>query len=173
MKRRRIVATFAEARPMLKAAAELRASGLKIVDAHTPYALEEIEACIPEEKDRLSEACFAGGMLGLLLALAFQVWTSAVDWPLNVGGKPFVSLPALIPVAFEIAILFGALATLGVFLGRGRLGPGRVADPEFEPASDDRFVLVIEVLPGRRDRAVDVLESAGAEEIRPAGGGAP
>ena len=36
-----------------------------------------------------------------------QIWTSATSWALNVGGKPFRSVPAFVPVTFEIMVFCG------------------------------------------------------------------
>ena len=57
-------------------------------------------------------ATFFCALTGFLLASGFQIWTSAVDWPLNIGGKPFISLPAFIPIMFELTVLFGGLGTV-------------------------------------------------------------
>ena len=57
--------------------------------------------------------------LGLATGLALQIWTSAFSWPLNVGGKPFVSMPAFVPVVFELVVLFAGLASVAAFLLRG------------------------------------------------------
>lgn len=173
MKRQFIYAVFDGEASLLEATDDLSAEGLPIVDAYTPYAMEELEGRVEAKGDRLSGACFAGGIVGLTVSLGFMIWTSAIDWPMNVGGKPYLSLPALIPVAFETTILFAALATLAAFLAGERLGPGRVATPELQSASDNRFVLLVEILPGRAQLALDILQSAGAVETgRPEGDGA-
>jgi len=56
------------------------------------------------------------GLTGAALGLTFEIWASAVDWPLIVGGKPFVSLPAFIPITFESGVLIGGTMTLGALL---------------------------------------------------------
>ena len=93
---------------------------------------------------RLPWACFAFGAFGVAFGLGFQFWTMAVNWPLNVGGKPWNSLPALIPVAFELMVLLAGLGMVLVFLLRCRLLPGRQASPLFPDVTNNRFVLVLE-----------------------------
>ena len=96
--------------------------------------------------------------------LFFQYWTSAIDWPINVGGKPFDSLPAFIPIAFEATILFAGMGVVLALFFRCRLYPGRT--PDFIPnrATHDRFVVVARATPdaGGTDALRDLLVSKGA-----------
>jgi hypothetical protein len=75
--------------------------------------------------------------------MGFQVWASATDWGLNVGGKPLNSIPAFVPVAFEMTILIAGLTVFVAMLLRSGLLPGR--EPKFviPRVTDDRFALVI------------------------------
>ncbi len=73
-----------------------------------------------------------------------NMWTSAQDWPINVGGKPLNSLPAFVPVTFEVMVLFAGLSTVAAFLVGRRLLPGRKARVPFVGVTDDRFALIIE-----------------------------
>ena len=65
------------------------------------------------------------GLLGLCFALAFQYYTAVFDWPLDVGGKPENSTLAFVPICFELTVLIGGLGTVGAFLLRARLYPGK------------------------------------------------
>ena len=76
--------------------------------------------------------------------LWFQWWTSAVSWPLNVGGKPWNSLPAFVPIIFEGMVLAAGLGTVFALLVVARLRPGKNATPIVAGVMDDRFVLLIE-----------------------------
>ncbi|MFV1958716.1 MAG: DUF3341 domain-containing protein, partial [Planctomycetota bacterium] len=87
--------------------------------------------------------CFAFPPPGALLALWAQYWTSATDWPLNIGGKPLDSLPAFIPITFEMAVLFGGLGVVLVLFLRCRMWPGRRTEEPCAGVTDDRFVLVV------------------------------
>jgi hypothetical protein len=106
-----------------------------------------------------------GGLTGAAAGFALAIWTS-LDWPLITGGKPIVSLPPFVVIAFEMTILFGALSTvLGLFIN-ARLGPpGRdlAYDPRF---SAGMFGVLVDAPSGREDEARKILEDAGAEEVQ-------
>ena len=86
----------------------------------------------------------AAGATGAVLKLWFELWTAVVDWPLNVGGKPHNSLPAFVPITFEVMVLFAGLATVAAFVLVSRLRPGKRARRVFDGVTDDRFALVVE-----------------------------
>ena len=83
--------------------------------------------CWAGRRSRLPVACFLGGATGVGFALWFQFWTTARDWPINVGGRPWNSLPAFVPVAFECMVLVGGLRLVFAWLFRCRLYPGKDA----------------------------------------------
>ncbi|HXG58511.1 MAG TPA: quinol:electron acceptor oxidoreductase subunit ActD, partial [Thermoanaerobaculia bacterium] len=91
---------------------------------------------------RIGWACAIGGFAGAALILAFQSWTSAIDWPLDVGGKPLYSFPAFVPVTFEVGVICGAFATVFAFFFRSRLWPGK-KERVTSGITDDRFVVVV------------------------------
>ncbi len=168
MSRRIHVGFFENPHDLLSAARECRERGVAILDARTPFPIHGIDDVIGIPRSRLGFVCCAFGAAGLFLGLLLQHWTSAVDWPINVGGKPFDSLPAFVPVGFEIMILLAGLGTAGAFLVRSRLRPGRKEPINLERVTDDRFALVVEekdaALPGeeyallwRRHGAVDAF----------------
>jgi hypothetical protein len=138
-----IVASFAREEDILAAATQARKRGLHIADAYTPYAVHGLDEAMGLRPSRLSWACFFFGLLGVVLAFVFQFWTMAVDWPLNVGGKPWNSLPAFVPVAFELMVLLGGLGLVLTFLLYCRLFPGKRPAEEFEGVTNNCFVLVV------------------------------
>jgi hypothetical protein len=166
--RRLHVAAFRDGHSLVAAAHACRRRGLPLVDAFTPHPVHGIDVALGIPRSRLPIVCFAGGFAGLALGVWFQFWSSAVDWPLNVGGKPFQSLPAFVPVAFELMVLFAGLSTaLALFVG-SRLVPGaaaRLCDPR---VTDDRYVLVVaENGATMRSDAIDaLLQEHGAVECR-------
>jgi len=127
---------------LLRAIGESRAHGIEVVDAFSPYPIHGIDELIGIRRSRLTLVCFFGGLIGLLIGLGFQYWSSATSWPLNVGGKPFDSLPAFIPVGFEMTVLVGGLSTALMLFVRSRLWPGK-RSRAFEGMTDERFALVI------------------------------
>ncbi|HEX9795183.1 MAG TPA: DUF3341 domain-containing protein [Planctomycetota bacterium] len=164
MTRRIHVALFADEAQFLAAARTCRERGLALLDAFTPYPVHGIDVLLDVRPSRLPWVCLAGGATGLAAALLFQYWSSITDWPLNVGGKPFDSLPAFLPVAFETTVLFAGLVTAAALWLRSSLLPGRKPRRELPGTLDDRFALLV----AHKDAANDfaetraLLESLGA-----------
>ncbi|HTS79823.1 MAG TPA: DUF3341 domain-containing protein [Myxococcaceae bacterium] len=171
---RSFVAYFTREQDVLAATSAIRKAGLPIRDVYTPYAVHGLEAAMGLRRSRLSQVCFFAGLTGLTTMLLFAWWTSAVSWPLNVGGKPFASIPAFIPVTFEFTVLSAALITVAALFGVARLWPGKPAEA-IPGATNDRFALVLE--PGADDnRARALCFEHGAVEtswLEPALSGAP
>ncbi|MCC6421572.1 MAG: DUF3341 domain-containing protein [Gemmataceae bacterium] len=152
MNRRLFLGTFEREEDLLGATAEARQQGLRIVDVYTPYAVHGLDHAMGLAPSRLGRACFVFGLLGVGFALWFQFWASAVDWPINVGGRPWNSLPAFVPVAFEVMVLFAGVGVVLSFLLVSRLYPGKRAVVPVAEVTDDRFALVLE----ENDAAFDV-----------------
>lgn len=137
-----LVAWFDQEHDVVEATSEARGAGLQIADVYTPYAVHEMDAAMGLPRSRLNWVCFFAGLTGLLLAVSFQVWTSAVNWPINVGGKPFNSLPAFIPVSFEFTVLCASLITVGALLFVARLYPGKSCEV-LAGVTNDKFALAL------------------------------
>ena len=152
MSDRLLIATFDHEDDLLAAATAARRNGLRIVDAFTPYAVHGLDKAIGLKPSRLTWVCFAFGMLGALGMLWFEHWSAAVDWALDVGGKPWNSLPSDVPVAFEAAVLLAGFGTVFALFAVSRLYPGKQS-PTVDPrVTDDQFLLVID----QTDAAFDV-----------------
>lgn len=165
---RKLTGVFTNEHDILAVTAECRAEGYEIVDVFTPYPVHGIDKAMGLRPSRLPIVCFALAMFGAGLKMWFQEWTSTISWPINIGGKPLDSLPAFIPVTFEVAILFGALGTVLVLLVRSRLFPWSKRRPPVEGVTDNRFVL--EIRQSNPDLAPELAETLlrnhGAIEIR-------
>jgi len=153
MPERALVVTFEEERSLVDAVRELRRRGYSIVDVHSPYAIHSLEEAAGFDGTRLGWVCAGAGFSGAALMLLFQWWTSAIDWAVNVGGKPYNSLPAFIPAVFEIGVLFAGLTTVAAFFLRSRLYPGRRAVLPATGVTNDRFAIVLEETDGSFDSA--------------------
>jgi hypothetical protein len=84
----------------------------KNLEAYTPFPSHEIDHALGLKRSFIPYLTLLFGLSGAALLFLFQVWTSAIDWPINVGGKPFISWPAFIPITFEGGILFGGVLTV-------------------------------------------------------------
>jgi molybdopterin-containing oxidoreductase family membrane subunit len=139
-----LTATFDSEEELLHATELARTRGWRILDVYTPCAVHGLDRAMGLRPTRLGLVAFACGALGTALALWLQFWTSAVDWPLNVGGRPWNSLPAFVPVVFEMMVLFAGVGAVAALLLRCRLFPGKKAGVPLPAVTDDRFVLVLE-----------------------------
>ena len=111
-----IMGIFLEESVILSAANKAREKGFTAFDAITPYPVHGMEEAVGVKRSWLPWVTFFAGASGCLLGLWFTWWSSAVSWPINVGGKPMWSLPAFVPIIFELTILFAALATVKVMI---------------------------------------------------------
>ncbi len=127
---------------LLRAVTEAREAGFDVHDVFTPFPVHGMDQAVGLPRSLLTWIAFIAGVLGLTCGLGLQIWTSAYDWPLNIGGKPFNSFPLFIPVTFELTVLFSGLIAIGVLVVRNRLwlfAKRRV----FDRVTDNRFVMVL------------------------------
>ncbi len=140
---------FDEPETTVDAVRSLRGEGFEVAEVYSPFPIHGIDEALGLRPTRLALATLVGGLAGGIGKLAFQGWVHVVDWPMNIGGKPDVALPALVPVTFELTVLIAAFATLGALFLRRRLFPRLVPAPApSQPhprVTDDRIaVLVVE-----------------------------
>jgi hypothetical protein len=143
MSRRLHVSVYAREEDIIGATNAAREKGLVIADVYTPYAVHGLDRAMGLRPSRLPWVCFVLGLLGAALILFFQVWASAIDWPINVGGKPWNSIPAFVPAAFEVTVLMGGLGTVIAFIVMAGLRPWRDASVVDPRVTDDHFALVL------------------------------
>lgn len=155
----------------LEAVKRLRAEGFEVGDVHSPFPVHGMEEALALRPTRLGWITLIGGVVGGSSKLFFEAWVHVVDWPMNIGGKPDLSLPALVPVTFELTVLVGACATLAALFARRRLyprlRPERAGRQPHPGVTDDRFVvLVLEHDGAFSPRRFDVVCSTlGAQEV--------
>lgn len=143
MSRRLLVSTFDHENDLLAATNAAREHGYMIHDAYTPFAVHGLDKAMGMRPTRLAWATLLLGVSGAIAKLWFQIWTSATSWPVNVGGKPLRSVPAFVPVTFEVMVLFAGVGTVLLFLAVRKLWPGKKPPVIYEGATNDRFVLVL------------------------------
>jgi hypothetical protein len=142
-----MVAEFASGEDLLAAAKQMKEQGYTHMEGYSPIPVHGLTDVFEYKDNRLFFMVFGAGLTGGLAGLGLQYWTSVIDYPWIVGGKPYFSLPSFIPVTFEALILFAALtATFGMFALNGLPKPHH---PVFNAAqmyraSQDRFLLCVE-----------------------------
>ena len=143
-----VIAQFDDSHELMKAADAAREAGYVNMDAYPPVPVHGLDETLGRKRSKLPYIVLCGGITGLCLGFALQVWVSCIEYPVNVGGRPFFSWPSFIPVAYECTILFAALsAAFFMCYLNGLLRPYQSIfnAPNFERASIDRFFLCIEV----------------------------
>ena len=141
--RRLLVSVYENEEDILAATIAARRHGLAIEGVYTPYPVHGMDRAMGLPPSRLPWVCFVLALLGAGLKLLFEYWTSAVAWPINVGGKPWNSLPAFIPVTFEVMVLFAGVGTVVAFVFVTGLRPWRRETLYARRVTDDQFALVL------------------------------
>ena len=142
-----IMAEFSSPEELLAATRRAREAGYRNLDAYSPFPIHGMDEALALPKTRIPLIVLIGGLTGLVLGFALQYWVSAIDYPLMVGGKPYASWPAFVPVAYELTILLAGLAGgIGMLVLNGLPMPYHpVFNVErFALATNDRFFLCIE-----------------------------
>ena len=165
-----VMGEFHDPQDLIDAIEKVRAEGYTKIDAYTPFPIEEVWEAIGHHKSPVPLVVLLGGMIGGLSGFFLQYWVSVIEYPINVGGRPFNSWPAFIPVTFECTILGAVLsAVAGVFIINGLPEPYHPVFnvPRFAFASRDRYFLCIEATDPKfdRDTARQLLRDVHATEV--------
>lgn len=142
-----LLAEFNTPTELVEAARKTREAGYTKTDAFSPFPIHEMDEALGIKRSILSFMIFGGGLIGLLGGLGMQVYLMGVEYPLNVGGRPFLSWPSFIPITFECTILLAsATAVFGMLFLNGLPQPYHPVFnvPRFALASREKFFLVIE-----------------------------
>jgi len=142
-----ILAEFQTVDLLLAAAEQVRDAGFKHWDAHAPFPVHGLNDAMGIRQTRLPLLVLGGGLTGGSLALLMQWWMNAVNYKYLISGKPFFSVPANIPIVFELTVLFAALSAFGGMLAFNNLP--RFHHPlfrseRFRRTTQDRFFISIE-----------------------------
>jgi hypothetical protein len=161
-----VVGNFNEEAVLFPAVKKVRKQGYKIHDVFTPFPIHGLDHELGLRDTSLHTAGFIYGISGTTTALTFITWALTTDWPLNFGGKPFFSLPAWIPITFELTVLFAAVGMVMTFCYLCQLAPF-VKKDHFDPRStDDTFVMALECTDKTNEaEAVAFMSSVGATDI--------
>ncbi|HYH17062.1 MAG TPA: DUF3341 domain-containing protein [Azospirillum sp.] len=145
-----LIAQFDSADRLVAAARVLHRAGYRRIDGFSPVPVEDLAPYLPGEAGRrwlLPLAALAGALALGGGGYALQVWTSAVDYPLNVGGRPLHSWPSFLPATIILGILGAAVAAVLTMFALNRLPEPYhplFNDPRFHRASGDAYFLCVE-----------------------------
>lgn len=152
-----VMAEFDEPEHFLAAIRRTRAAGYEHMDAYSPNPLEGLDEAMQLSKSPVSRIVLIGALTGAFTGFFLQYYAAALDFPINVGGRPLNSWVSFIPITFELTVLFACLSALGF----GVLGLNGLPQPyhpvfnvpQFGRASRDRFFVCIESKDAQFDAA--------------------
>jgi hypothetical protein len=165
-----VMAEFDSAQALVDASRHAVSAGYAVMEAYSPLPIEELNDIIHKKRTKLSRFVLVGGIAGMASGFALQYWASVIEYPMNIGGRPYATWPAFVVPSYELTILFSALtAAIGMFALNGLPQPYHpVFNVErFSMASSDKFFLVIESTDPRFDHAATTrfLQDLGAKGV--------
>jgi hypothetical protein len=160
---------FEDEEILLKAVKNVRAEGLRIWDAFTPFPVHGLDEAMGIKPTRLHTAGFAFGATGTLTALAFMSWINVSNYPINFGGKPLLTIPSYVPITFEVTVLFASVGMVLLYFYINRLAPGWKPEILDERTTSHLFSLCFEIDESSAESQISelkrVLEANGAVEF--------
>ena len=165
-----VMAEFEGPNELVHAARHTYEAGYRRINGYSPYPIEELSEAIGFTRSALPLIVFIGGLIGGLGGFFMQYWIEVIDYPINVGGKPYNSWPAFIPITFECTVLVAAFsAVLGMLILNKLPQPYHPVfnAPNFAMATRDRFFLVVEANDPEynHDAVVRLLQSLNATDV--------
>lgn len=162
-----LVGIFDDEDVLVHAVEKVRSSGVKIHEVYTPFPVHGLDTALGYKPSNLPIAAFLFGLTGTILALTMQIGMLGFDWPMDIGGKPYIPLPSFIPVAFELTVLCAAHGMVITFIIISKLRPYRMPYMFDKRSTDDKFVMAIDVDHNKtgKDAISQLLQENGAIEI--------
>ena len=168
-----LTALFDTPDEIIHAAGEASNAGYTRYDVHTPYPVHGMDGAMKLRQSRLGIFTFFFGILGTVSIVAFMSWITVSDYPLVIGGKPFWTWPAFVPIAFEITVLLAAVLTVATMIVLYFRFPNLshpLHDTSYmKKVSSDKFGVSIQADDPKFDEssASEFLRSIGGKEITP------
>jgi len=160
-----ILGVFDNEEKLLAAIPKVRGEGIDIVEVFSPYPIHGIDPLLGYKMSRMPIAAFLFGLAGLSFAVWMQVWMMGFDWPLLVGGKPFLPFPSFVPVSFELTVLIASLGMVGTFLVVSGLKPSLNIEVLDVRITDDKIVMAIDSTKVDVEKVTNLLKENGAIEV--------
>lgn len=150
---------------LLRAVKVAKRDHLDIYDVYSPFPVHGLDPLLGLEESRLHQAGFIYGALGTCTAFLGMTWIFTKDWPNIFGGKPYWSVPAFIPITFEMTVLFAAIGMTVTFYIINGLGPGVVNKHLDDRITDDKFCIAFDKSLVTAEAAESFFKATGASEI--------
>ena len=150
---------------LLRAVKVAKRDHLDIYDVYSPFPVHGLDPLLGLEESRLHQAGFIYGAIGTCTAFLGMTWIFTKDWPNIFGGKPYWSVPAFIPITFEMTVLFAAIGMTVTFYIINGLGPGVVNKHLDDRITDDKFCIAFDKSLVNADTAESFFKATGASEI--------
>jgi hypothetical protein len=142
-----ILAEFANPAKLMKAAKLTNRAGYSKYDAYSPFPIHGMDDAMGLKESKLGWIVLSHALVGFAGGLFLQIWTSSIAYPINIGGKPFMNIPAYVPVTFELTVLLAAFgAVFGMFFMNNmpKHHNSLFNSTSFERVTDDKFFICIE-----------------------------
>jgi Protein of unknown function (DUF3341) len=160
-----IYGLYDDEQDLLKAVKKANADHLHIMDVYSPFPVHGLDPLLGLEESRLHIAGFIYGMIGTLTAFISMTWIFTKDWPIIFGGKPYWSIPAFIPIVFELTVLFACVGMVVTFYIVCGMGPG-VTNPTLDDRiTDDKFCIAFDKAHVAEGDAQSFFSNTGASEV--------
>lgn len=165
-----LIAEFENPNQLVKAAKKIKHEGYDNFDAHSPFPIHGMDKAMGLKDSKLGWIVISFALIGCFGGFSLMIWSSTYAYALNIGGKPFVSIEAFIPVAFELTILFSAFSTVFGMLALNKLPMWYhpiFNSSRFKKVTSSSFFISIEAVDSQYevDKTRDFLTSIGGKNI--------
>lgn len=152
---------------LVHAVEQVRDKGVRIQEVYSPFPVHGLDDALGYRRTRLPIAAFMFGITGTILALFTQTWMLGYDWPMDIGGKNYASLPPFIPVTFEFTVLLSAFGMVGTFFIVSNMKPYGWPRTFDLRSTDDKHIMAIDLSENKlsKDELGRILKDSGATEV--------